>query len=485
MYSLAIDQGTTGTTTVLCDRSGRIVDQAQQDFPQIYPQPGWVEHDPMAIWQTVIDTVQAVCARSGGGGEIAAVGITNQRETTVVWDANTGKPIHNAIVWQCRRTADLCERLRSHEDMFRRKTGLPVDAYFSGTKIRWLLDHVTGCKPEGLRFGTIDSWLIWQLTNGKVHATDYTNASRTLLFDIVAKRWDDKLCELVGVPTCMLPDVRQSIGDYGVVESIPALKGVPICGVAGDQQAALFGQMCFKRGQIKNTYGTGCFALMNTGDEAVFSTKGLITTLAVSGTGEPCYAMEGSVFIAGAAIQWLRDELGILESAVDSDAAARAVRDNAGVYLVPAFVGLGAPHWDMEARGTLVGLTRGASRNHVVRAALESMAYQTRDVLVAMHEETGIAVPALAADGGAAANDFLMQFQADVLGARVVRPAQVESTALGAAYMAGLKAGLWSDCDELSRLKTIDREFVPAMADDVRERLLAGWAKALRQAMTR
>lgn len=489
MYSLAIDQGTTGTTTVLCDRSGRIVDQAQQDFPQIYPQPGWVEHDPMAIWQTVIDTVQAVCARSGGRGrgcgEIAAVGITNQRETTVVWDANTGKPIHNAIVWQCRRTAELCDRLHSREDMFRRKTGLPVDAYFSGTKIRWLLDHVNGCKPEDLRFGTIDSWLIWQLTNGNVHATDYTNASRTLLFDIVAKRWDEELCELVGVPTCMLPDVRQSIGDYGVVESIPALKGVPICGVAGDQQAALFGQMCFKRGQIKNTYGTGCFALMNTGDEAVFSTKGLITTLAVSGAGDPCYAMEGSVFIAGAAIQWLRDELGILESAVDSDAAARAVRDNAGVYLVPAFVGLGAPHWDMEARGTLVGLTRGANRNHVVRAALESMAYQTRDVLVAMHEETGIAIPALAADGGAAANDFLMQFQADVLGARVVRPAHVESTALGAAYLAGLKAELWSDCDELSRLKTIDREFVPAMADDVRERLLAGWAKALRQAMTR
>ncbi len=482
-HILSIDQGTTGTTTVLYDAAGRIVDKAAREITQHYPQPGWVEHDPLEIWQSVVDTVEELCARHGA--PIAAVGITNQRETAILWDRRTGEPIHRAIVWQCRRTAAMCDALREHAPMIRVKTGLPLDAYFSGTKVKWLLENVDGIDPGSLLFGTVDSWLIWKLTGGKVHATDYTNASRTLLFNIHDKRWDEELCQLLGVPQSILPHVRQSVDDYGVVEAIDSLKGVPICGVAGDQQAALFGQTCFGRGQAKNTYGTGCFLLMNTGADAVESNKGLITTLAADGAGEPCYALEGSIFVAGAAIQWLRDELGLLENAADSEAAARAVEDNAGVYLVPAFVGLGAPHWDMHARGALVGLTRGANRNHVIRAALESMAYQTHDVLSEMEAETGARVPELAVDGGAAANDFLMQFQADITGRRVVRPAEIESTSLGAAYMAGLKAGVWSRAEELANLKEVDRVFEPAMSLPEREVLLAGWRKALRQTMAK
>lgn len=482
MHILAIDQGTTGTTTVLCGQDGQIVDRAYRELPQIYPKPGWVEHDPMAIWQTVVETVEGIAARNEG--RPAAIGITNQRETTIVWDRSTGEPIHNAIVWQCRRTAEICEGIRAHEELIRSKTGLPIDAYFSGTKVKWLLDHAERPSADGLLFGTVDSWLIWKLTQGQVHATDYTNASRTLLFDIHERQWDGELCDLLGVPTTILPDVRASANDYGTVQSIPALKGVPILGVAGDQQAALFGQCCFAKGEMKNTYGTGCFLLMNTGAVPIASQKGLITTLAADGNGGPCYALEGSVFIAGAAIQWLRDELCIIEHAAESEQAARAVEDNGGVYFVPAFVGLGAPHWDMAARGTIVGLTRGAGRNHLIRAALESMAYQTHDVVSIMEEETGVQVRELAVDGGAAANDFLMQFQADVTDRRVVRPAVIESTSLGAAFLAGLNAGVWHDSRELCDLREREREFVPAMDGSLREELLRGWHRALRQAMT-
>lgn len=481
MYILAIDQGTTGTRAVLYDDRGRMVDKSDRSFRQIYPKPGWVEHDAMEIWQTVVDTVQELLARNNG--KIAAIGITNQRETTVIWDRTTGQPIHHAIVWQCRRTADICERLKPKGELVRRKTGLPVDAYFSGTKIKWLLENVKGYRIEDLLFGTIDSWLIWKLTDGQVHATDYTNASRTMIFNIIEKRWDEELCELLNIPLHILPKVRRSIDEFGRVTTIEPIAGVPIYGVAGDQQAALFGQACFAPGQIKNTYGTGCFLLMNTGDEVIFSNKGMVTTLAVAGDGSPCYALEGSVFIAGAAIQWLRDELRIIQTSKESEAAALSVPDNAGVYMVPAFVGLGAPHWDMQARGVIVGLTRGANRNHIVRAALEAMAYQSYDVLTTMAAETGMMAEKLAVDGGAVDNNFLLQFQADILNMPVVRPAIIESTSLGVAFMAGLKAGIWKNSEELSYLKMIDREFRPGMSVGQREQLLSGWQKALRQAM--
>jgi len=483
MYVLAIDQGTTGTRAVLYNELGQMVDKSDRPLRQIYPKPGWVEHNPLEIWQTVVATIQELCGRHDG--KIAAIGITNQRETTVIWDKRTGQPIHNAIVWQCRRTADICEQLKPKEHLFRRKTGLPIDAYFSGTKIKWLLEHVAGYRIEDVLFGTIDSWLIWKLTNGQVHATDYTNASRTMIFNIIEKRWDEELCQLLNIPGHILPMVKRSIDDFGHVAAIDEIAGVPIYGVAGDQQAALFGQTCFAPGQIKNTYGTGCFLLMNTGSEAIFSSNGMLTTLAVAGDGSPCYALEGSVFIAGAAIQWLRDELRIIASSKESEAAALAVPDTAGVYMVPAFVGLGAPHWDMQARGVIVGLTRGANRNHLVRAALEAMAYQSYDVLTAMAAETGMMADKLAVDGGAVGNNFLLQFQADILNMPVVRPTIIESTSLGVAFMAGLRAGLWKNSDELSRLKAIDREFRPRMCSDQRVELLRGWQKALRQAMTK
>ena len=481
MYILSIDQGTTGTTAALYDQSGSMAGKAYREFTQIYPKPGWVEHDPLEIWQTVIDCMEELLSLYPK--KIATIGITNQRETTILWDRKSGVPIYNAIVWQCRRTAYYCERLREHEDLFRSKTGLPLDAYFSGTKIKWILKNAKGYRLDDILFGTVDSWLIWKLTGGNVHATDYTNASRTLLFDIHEKQWDQELCSLLGVPLSILPQVKKSMDIYGVVESIPSLSDIPILGVAGDQQAALFGQTCFKKGQIKNTYGTGCFMIMNTGSEAISSKKGLITTLAVDGEGEPCYALEGSIFIAGAAIQWLRDELKILENASDSEDAACAVEDNGGVYLVPAFVGLGAPHWDMQARGVLVGLTRGTNRNHIIRAALESMAYQTHDVLLTMEEETGIRTKRLAVDGGASANNFLMQFQADIINRRVTRPSLIESTSQGTAYLAGLRAGIWKDHKELTGLKTYKKEFVPSRNEKKRKRLLEGWQKALRQAM--
>ena len=483
MYILSIDQGTTGTTTVLYDNTGKIVGKAYREFTQIYPLPGWVEHDPLEIWNTVLETVNELYSRYPG--KIAAIGITNQRETTVVWDKNTGTPVYNAIVWQCRRTADYCEQLHKHEILFHRKTGLPIDAYFSGTKIKWILENIQSHNAEDLLFGTIDTWLIWKLTAGKVHATDYTNASRTLLFNINDKEWDPELCELLGVPLSILPQVKKSIDNYGIVETIPIINGVPILGVAGDQQAALFGQACFEKGQIKNTYGTGCFVVMNTGAQAIFSQKGLITTLAIDGNGEACYALEGSIFIAGAAIQWLRDELGLIENSEQSEKAATAVTNNNGVYLVPAFVGLGAPHWDMQARGILTGLTRGANRNHIVRAALESIAYQTYDVLSIMEEEAGIKIKNLAVDGGAVANNFLMQFQSDIINKPVLRPAITESTSLGVAYMAGLKAKIWRNSEELNQLKIYEKEFLPNMNDNARQSLLRGWEKALRQAMVK
>ncbi len=482
MRVLAIDQGTTGTTTALFGADGAQIAKSYRELPQYYPQPGWVEHDAGEIWQTVVDTVQELLAAHPG--PVASVGITNQRETTILWDRETGEPVHRAIVWQCRRTKELCESLAPHADFFRERTGLPLDAYFSGTKIRWLLDRVD-VDPSRLAFGTVDSWLIWKLTGGAVHATDPTNASRTLLYDIRDLAWSRELAEKLGVPLSLMPEVRPSISNFGTVTSIPALNGVSIRGVAGDQQAALFGQACFDAGSMKNTYGTGCFALLNTGPTIVASKNGLLTTVAVAGDGSPCWALEGAVFIAGAAIQWLRDELGLLDDAAQSEAAARAVPDNAGVYLVPAFVGLGAPHWDMDARGTLVGLTRGANRNHVIRAALEAMAYQTRDVLEIMAAESGVHPEQLAVDGGAAANDFLLQFQADILDLPVARPSVLESTALGAAYLAGLGAGVWSGPEALTSLRRIETRFEPTLSAEARRPLLEGWERALRQARTR
>lgn len=483
MYILAIDQGTTGTTTVIYDNQGKMVGKSYKEFTQIYPKPGWVEHDPLEIWQTVIDTINEIQKKFQG--KITAIGITNQRETTVVWNKKTGKPVYNAIVWQCRRTSDYCKQLKKHEALFQKKTGLPVDAYFSGTKIKWILENNKDINPEEILFGTIDTWLIWKLTSGRTHATDYTNASRTLLFNIKEKKWDKKLCQIMGIPLSILPEVKRSIDDYGKIASIPSLSGIPIYAASGDQQAALFGQACFTKGSIKNTYGTGCFIMMNTGENAIISKNGLITTLAVNKKGEPCYALEGSIFIAGASIQWLRDELKILKKSSDSEKAALSVKDNNSVYLVPAFVGLGAPHWDMEARGTLVGLTRGANRNHVIRSALESMAYQSYDVLSIMEKETNLKIKQLAVDGGASANNFLLQFQADILKRPIARPSIIESTSIGVAYMAGLKAGVWKDTEELTALKKIEKVFTPSMDDKTRENLLKGWNKALRQAMTK
>ncbi len=480
-FILAIDQGTTGTTTILYNGDGQLVDKAYRPFTQLYPKPGWVEHDPMEIWQTVVESVNEIMQKNPVS--VSALGITNQRETTILWDAQTGQPVHNAIVWQCRRTASICEDLRGHEDLFKAKTGLPLDAYFSGTKIKWLLENVPDLQGKELKFGTVDTWLIWMLTGGRVHATDYTNASRTLLFNINSMEWDAQLCDILDVPGSILPEVRFSADDYGRVQSIPALKDVPILGVVGDQQAALFGQRCFDAGEVKTTYGTGAFMLLNTGKEKVASQHGLLTTIAADGAGKPCYALEGSVFIAGAAIQWLRDELQLIRSAEETEAAAKAVEDNGGVYLVPAFVGLGAPHWNMHARGTIVGLTRGSNRNHIIRAALESMAFQTFDLLTTMEKETGIPIETMNVDGGATANSFLMQFQADLLQMPLKRPDMAETTALGAAYLAGMRAGIWQDGAALRSLHRPEQEFLPRMEDEKREALLAGWQKALRQTM--
>ncbi|MDD5456308.1 MAG: glycerol kinase GlpK [Candidatus Margulisbacteria bacterium] len=483
MTILAIDQGTTGTTTVLYNKEGRILKKAYREFTQIYPKPGWVEHDPLEIWNTVVETVNEVS--SAYPDKILALGLTNQRETTVIWDKKTSLPVYNAIVWQCRRTASICDSLREHQDMVKQKTGLPLDAYFSATKIMWILKNIPDLNISDLLFGTIDTWLIWKLTNGNVHATDYTNASRTMLYNIFSKNWDSELLSLFEVPEHILPDVKNSCADFGYIETIPALKGTRVSGVAGDQQAALFGQTCFYPGEIKNTYGTGCFIMMNTGDKPFLSKQGLITTLAVNELGHPCFALEGSIFIGGAVIQWLRDELGLVQKASDSEQIAVSVADNNGVYIVPAFVGLGAPHWDMQARGIIAGLTRGSNKKHLVRAALESMAYQSADVVNIMESESEIPIKELKVDGGAVANNFLMQFQSDILNKTILRPIVIESTSLGAAMLAGLNCSFWKNTAELKKTKTIDTSFTPHMETNLRQKLLSGWQHAVRQAKTR
>ena len=486
---LALDQGTTGSTALVVDAEGEVRGRGYALLPQHFPRPGWVEHDPEEIWKTTEHAArQALAAARVGASEVAAIGIANQRETTILWDRKTGHPIHRAIVWQCRRTAGLCDRLRSDglEPLFRRKTGLVLDAYFSGTKIRWLLDEVPGARERaedgGLAFGTVDSWLLWKLTGGRRHATDPSNASRTLCFDIRSLAWDPELAAALAVPMGVFPEVRPSAGVFGETVDLGWLPaGIPLAGIAGDQQAALFGQACYEPGMAKNTYGTGCFMLLNTGPTPVPSKEGLLTTVAWQAGGTTTYALEGSVFIAGAAIQWLRDGLGLIAHAAESEKLALSVEDTGGVYLVPAFVGLGAPYWDMYARGTIVGITRGTARAHMVRAALEAIAYQSRDVLETMAGEAGVRLQSLRVDGGAAANDFLCQFQADLLDVPVLRPSVTETTALGAAYLAGVGAGLWRPAELAGRWR-LDRQFTPAMDERRRSALYAGWRRAVERA---
>jgi glycerol kinase len=481
---LALDQGTTGSTAMVLDRRGTVCGRAYSEFTQYYPRPGWVEHDPEEIWQVSLRVMkQSLQSAKIAASDLAAIGIANQRETTVLWDRLTGRPTGRAIVWQDRRTAPLCEELKAAglEDTIRARTGLVIDPYFSATKLRWLFDHGRGlrAKADRLAFGTIDSWLIGKLTGGRTHVTDHTNASRTLLYDIHRQCWDDELCRLLDIPTTVLPEVVPSSGVVATTKRDLFGAEVPIAGIAGDQQAALFGQGCFRTGLVKNTYGTGCFLLMFTGDEPVTSRKGLVTTIACGADGSPAYALEGSVFIAGAAVQWLRDGLGLIKRAAESEVLARQVQSTLGVYLVPAFVGLGAPHWDASARGAIVGLTRGVRRAHLVRATLESLAYQTRDVVDAMVDESGQQLAGLRVDGGACANDFLMQFQADLLGVPVERPKIVETTALGAALLAGLGAGVWKNASDLDRVRRRDRIFKPRMKAERRETLCQGWRRAV------
>jgi len=487
-YAVALDQGTTSSRCIVFDREQNILGLSQKEFAQHYPQPGWVEHDPMEIYASQYAVFVEALAKTGiDPRDIAGIGITNQRETTILWDKTTGRPVYNAIVWQCRRTAALCEELKqdaAFSAYVRAHTGLLIDAYFSATKIKWVLDTVPGAREKAERgellFGTVDSWLIWKLTGGRVHVTDYTNASRTMLYDIDALRWDETICKRLDIPMCILPEVRSCSEVYGTVNVHGA--EVPISGIAGDQQAALFGQTCFRAGDAKNTYGTGCFLLMNTGSQRFQSRNGLLSTIAVGLDGEVQYALEGSVFIGGAVIQWLRDELHLIHDAADTEYFARKAKDNAGVYVVPAFTGLGAPHWDMYARGAILGLTRGAGRNHIIRAALESIAYQSADVLRAMEEDTGMCLNVLRADGGASANAFLMQFQADIMDRTIVRPMIRETTALGAAYLAGLATGLWRDRDDIRSQWTLDRRYTPAMDPAERSRLLRGWSRAVERA---
>ncbi|WP_026957521.1 glycerol kinase GlpK [Aliagarivorans taiwanensis] len=490
-YVVALDQGTTSSRAIIFNHQAEIVASSQQEFPQYYPKPGWVEHDAMEIWASQSASLTAVLAKSGiRSDQIAAIGITNQRETTIVWDKNTGMPVCNAIVWQCRRTTEICEQLREQgwEDYIRDNTGLVLDAYFSGSKLKWILENVPGAREKAdageLLFGTVDSWLVWKLTNGRVHVTDMSNASRTMLFNINTLEWDDKLLDLFGVPRSMLPEVRECSEVYGQT-NIGGKGGtrIPIAGIAGDQQAALFGQQCFNQGMAKNTYGTGCFLLMNTGDKPVRSQHGLLTTIAFGLNGKVNYALEGAVFMGGATIQWLRDELGLIRDASDTQYFAEKVSDTNGVYLVPAFVGLGAPYWDPYARGTMVGLTRGANRNHIIRAALESIAYQSRDLLDAMQADAGIPLKTLRVDGGAVANDFLLQFQADITGDEVVRPSLIESTAQGAAFLAGLAVGYWKDTAELADKAAIDRSYLPKIEESHRERLYKGWKRAVERSL--
>ena len=483
-YVLALDQGTTSSRAILFDREQNIVGMAQKEFTQFYPKEGWVEHDPMEIYSSQYAVMMEVIAQSGvDAGEISAIGITNQRETTILWDKSTGRPVYNAIVWQCRRTADIIDDLdaRGLSGYIREATGLVPDAYFSGTKIKWILDHVEGARERAERgeilFGTVDSWLIWKLTGGAVHVTDYTNASRTMIYNIRTLDWDRKLLDALDIPRAMLPEVRGCSEIYGYA----AVQGVriPIAGIAGDQQAALFGQCCFAPGEAKNTYGTGCFLLMNTGGTPCVSENGLLTTIAIGLNGKVQYALEGSVFVGGAVIQWIRDEMRFINESRDAEYYARKVPDTGGVYLVPAFTGLGAPHWDMYARGCIVGITRGTRREHIIRAAQESIAYQSYDLVKAMERDTGIALAELNVDGGASRDRFLMQFQADILGKRVCRPMIRETTALGAAYLAGLATGVWKDLDELKKLWSCDVRFDPDMDDPTRQRLLSGWRKAV------
>jgi glycerol kinase len=490
-YILALDQGTTSSRAILFDHSGSVVGLAQREFTQIFPQPGWVEHNPREILTSVLVTVTELLANTQVDlAEIAAIGITNQRETTVVWDRATGQPIHNAIVWQSRQSIDICERLRAdgHEPLVRERTGLLIDAYFSATKLRWILDHVDGAQERAERgellFGTIDSWLIWNLSGGKTHVTDMSNAARTLLYDIHRRCWDDDLLAILNIPRSVLPDVRSSSEIYA--HTAPAQffgASVPIAGVAGDQQAALFGQACFNPGMAKNTYGTGCFMLMHTGEQAVPSKHGLLTTIAWQLGDRVDYALEGSIFVAGSVIQWLRDGLRMLGKASDSQAYAERVASSDGVYMVPAFVGLGAPYWRSDVRGAVFGLSRGTSKEHFVRAALESMAYQSRDVLTAMEADAGIALKELRADGGAITNDFMAQFQSDMLGVPVLRPRVQETTALGAAYLAGLAVGFWQSCEEIAELWQIDRRFDPSMQEAERDHLYRGWQDAVNATM--
>lgn len=488
-YIMALDAGTTSNRCILFNEKGEAVSVAQKEFKQYYPQAGWVEHDANEIWATQLGVAGEALARIGAKAEeVAAIGITNQRETTIVWDAKTGEPICHAIVWQCRRTSQMCDELKARglSDMIRKKTGLLPDAYFSATKLKWILDNVPDARRRAnageLLFGTVDSWLIWKLSGGRLHVTDMSNASRTMLFNIHTLDWDDEILNLLDIPRCMLPEVKNSSEVYGMCDARNFGGEIPIAGVAGDQQSALFGQCCFGEGEAKNTYGTGCFLLMNTGKRPIESNNGLVTTIAWGMDGKPTYALEGSVFVAGAAIQWLRDELKLIDSAPDSEYHAKKVKDNGGVYVVPAFVGLGAPYWDQYARGAIFGLTRGSNKDHIIRATLESLAYQTCEVLQAMQEDAGIALEALKADGGASNNDFLMQFQADMIGADVIRPASVETTALGAAYLAGLAVGFWKSMNELKTMQNKSVAFSPDCPKERRNALLSGWKRAVRAA---
>ena len=489
-YILALDQGTTSSRCIIFDRQGRIVSLAQKEFEQIYPKPGYVEQDPMEIWASQLSVMTEAMAKAGGPSKIHAIGITNQRETTIVWNKNTGLPVYNAIVWQCRRTADMIEKLKADgmEEKIKSVTGLVPDAYFSATKIKWILENVSGAREAAERgellFGTVDSWLIWNLTGQKVHVTDYTNAARTMLFDIHKLEWDKELLSYFGIPECMLPEVKSSSGIYGYTSPETAGESIPVAGAAGDQQAALFGQCCFSEGDMKNTYGTGCFLLMNTGKTAVRSGHGLITTLTASTSkGSPEYALEGSVFVAGAVMQWLRDEMRMIKSAPSSEDYCNAVEDTGGVYIVPAFTGMGAPYWNPYARGMVTGISRGTKKEHFVRAAVESMAYQTYDLVEAMRRDSGGSTGRLKADGGASANNFLMQFQADLIDCEVIRPECIETTALGAAYLAGLASGFWKDKEELPGFSGNGDSFKSSITDKKRAELIKGWKRTVKSAL--
>ena len=486
-YIMALDAGTTSNRCILFDKKGQVISVAQKEFTQYFPKPGWVEHDANEIWSSQLGVAVEAMAKIGVTAEdIAAIGITNQRETTIVWDKNTGEPVYHAIVWQCRRTSEYCDELKEKglTDKFREKTGLIIDAYFSGTKLKWILDNVEGVRERAekgeLLFGTVETWLIWKLTKGKVHVTDYSNASRTLLFNIKELKWDDEILAELNIPKSMLPEVKPSSEIYGYCDSAFLGGEIPISGAAGDQQAALFGQTCFNPGEAKNTYGTGCFMLMNTGEKPVFSENGLVTTIAWGLDGKVNYALEGSIFVAGAAIQWLRDELKIIESSADSEYMANKVKDTNGCYVVPAFTGLGAPHWDQYARGTIVGITRGVNKYHIVRATLESLAYQVNDVLQAMKADSKIELEALKVDGGASQNNLLMQMQSDIIDAPVKRPVCVETTAMGAAYLAGLAVGYWKNKEEVIKNWEIDKVFTPEISEEDRAKKIKGWNKAVK-----